>query len=200
MVNEIESEDFYIIGNNLALDFANSATVDLTADSLAAWAAAVGLIEETAAKSLALRWRSEDVEKVARFRDRLRKVVERLVSLKDVSSEDIAWVNNVLREKGVYSELVKTSEGFAKKSRIDLKEPNEICVPILEAFVDLVAFGNIDHVRKCERPECILYFYDTTKNHKRRWCSMAICGNRAKVAKFYEKKRTKSLSGTPISE
>ena len=189
MKNEIESEDFYIIGNNLALDFVNSVTADLSADSIAAWAVAVGMTESAAAKSLAFQWRSEDVEKVARFRDRLRKVVVRLLSSKDVSSEDIGWMNNVLREKGGYSKLVKTSEGFSKKSKIDLIEPKEICVPIIEAFVDLVAFGNIDYIRKCERPDCILYFYDTTKNHKRRWCSMAICGNRAKAAKFHKKRR-----------
>lgn len=29
---------------------------------------------------------------------------------------------------------------------------------------------------------CILFFYDTTKNYSRRWCSMSACGNRMKVA------------------
>ncbi|MEV0054959.1 CGNR zinc finger domain-containing protein [Saccharopolyspora shandongensis] len=39
---------------------------------------------------------------------------------------------------------------------------------------------------------CILHFYDTTKNGTRRWCSMAICGNRAKAARHYERTRTRS--------
>ncbi|MEL6323421.1 MAG: CGNR zinc finger domain-containing protein, partial [Pseudomonadota bacterium] len=33
-----------------------------------------------------------------------------------------------------------------------------------------------------EGPTCTLYFHDVSKNHKRRWCSMDICGNRAKAA------------------
>ncbi|HEX8403835.1 MAG TPA: CGNR zinc finger domain-containing protein, partial [Duganella sp.] len=37
---------------------------------------------------------------------------------------------------------------------------------------------------QCEHPECILWFYDRTKSHKRRWCSMALCGNRYKAAQF----------------
>jgi predicted RNA-binding Zn ribbon-like protein len=37
----------------------------------------------------------------------------------------------------------------------------------------------------------VLFFYDTTKNHARRWCSMAFCGNRHKVAAHYRRLRGK---------
>jgi len=43
--------------------------------------------------------------------------------------------------------------------------------------------------RKCEHPECTLWFYDRTKAHRRRWCSMALCGNRAKVARFRQQQK-----------
>jgi predicted RNA-binding Zn ribbon-like protein len=39
-------------------------------------------------------------------------------------------------------------------------------------------------VRRCEGVDCVLWFYDRTKAHRRRWCSMEGCGNRAKVARF----------------
>ena len=39
-------------------------------------------------------------------------------------------------------------------------------------------------IRECEHPDCVLWFYDRTKSHRRRWCSMALCGNRHKVAEF----------------
>ncbi|HNJ42487.1 MAG TPA: CGNR zinc finger domain-containing protein [Acidobacteriota bacterium] len=35
----------------------------------------------------------------------------------------------------------------------------------------------------------MIYFYDTTKNHTWRWCSMSLCGNRAKAAAHYRRKR-----------
>lgn len=189
-----EQSQFYIIGNNLALDFINSATHEMSTGGLANWATAVGLIESGKGTSLMAEWRSADLSQLTSFRDRLRGVVVELVGSKNVKGNDIRWINEILREKGGYSELVKTAEGFAKQSKIDLREVSEVRVPIVEAFVDLVALGNIDHVRKCERPDCLLYFYDTTKNHRRRWCSMSVCGNRAKVAKFYEKQRSKTLS------
>jgi hypothetical protein len=34
----------------------------------------------------------------------------------------------------------------------------------------------------CEAGNCSLWFLDVSKGHARRWCSMAICGNRAKAA------------------
>jgi predicted RNA-binding Zn ribbon-like protein len=45
-------------------------------------------------------------------------------------------------------------------------------------------------IKSCARSGCVLHFLDTTKNGTRRWCSMAICGNRAKAARHYQ--RTKS--------
>lgn len=37
-----------------------------------------------------------------------------------------------------------------------------------------------DRVRRCANRECVLHFHDTTRGCRRRWCSMATCGNRAK--------------------
>jgi predicted RNA-binding Zn ribbon-like protein len=51
----------------------------------------------------------------------------------------------------------------------------------------LIAPGDLALIRKCESDKCVLWFYDTTKGHKRRWCSMATCGNRHKIRKFRAK-------------
>ena len=44
-----------------------------------------------------------------------------------------------------------------------------------------------DRIRRCAHPDCILFFYDTSKNGTRRWHSMATCGNRAKAARHHAK-------------
>jgi len=44
-----------------------------------------------------------------------------------------------------------------------------------------------DRIRRCEHPACVLWFYDTTRNGTRRWCSMATCGNRAKAHRHYDR-------------
>jgi predicted RNA-binding Zn ribbon-like protein len=48
-----------------------------------------------------------------------------------------------------------------------------------------LAEANPAYLRRCANTDsCALYFYDTTKNHHRQWCSVAVCGNRHKVAEF----------------
>ena len=42
-----------------------------------------------------------------------------------------------------------------------------------------------DRIKHCENPTCVLWFFDTTRNGTRRWCSMAVCGNRMKARRHY---------------
>lgn len=56
------------------------------------------------------------------------------------------------------------------------------------AAAQLLAEGDVQLLRKCESVDCSLMFYDRTKSHKRRWCSMALCGNRHKVAEFRKRR------------
>jgi len=49
-------------------------------------------------------------------------------------------------------------------------------------------------VRRCGRRGCVLVFFDTSKNGARRWCDMAVCGNRVKAAAHYERHRRHDAS------
>jgi predicted RNA-binding Zn ribbon-like protein len=60
--------------------------------------------------------------------------------------------------------------------------PDTLLLPIARAMADLVCNDDFSHVKACEGPACTLLFIDRTKRHGRRWCSMAVCGNRAKQA------------------
>jgi len=60
--------------------------------------------------------------------------------------------------------------------------------PIADALVKLVTDDKFEYVRQCEAHNCILLFHDLSKSHRRRWCSMATCGNRMKVAAYRNRK------------
>ncbi|MFJ1707796.1 CGNR zinc finger domain-containing protein [Kitasatospora sp. NPDC088346] len=53
-------------------------------------------------------------------------------------------------------------------------------------YLELLGQG-AHRIKACAHPSCILHFFDTSQNGRRRWCSMAVCGNRAKAARHYEK-------------
>jgi predicted RNA-binding Zn ribbon-like protein len=44
-------------------------------------------------------------------------------------------------------------------------------------------------LRACENPECALFLIDRSKPNRARWCSMAVCGNRMKARRHYERTR-----------
>jgi predicted RNA-binding Zn ribbon-like protein len=50
--------------------------------------------------------------------------------------------------------------------------------------------GTWDRFRACADPSCTGIFYDASKNHSRKWCSMQSCGNRNKVRSFRERERS----------
>ncbi|MBV9493891.1 MAG: CGNR zinc finger domain-containing protein [Acidobacteria bacterium] len=57
------------------------------------------------------------------------------------------------------------------------------------AAAEFLANADLSLVKSCGGTGCILLFYDETKNHTRRWCSMAACGNRMKAALHYRRRK-----------
>jgi predicted RNA-binding Zn ribbon-like protein len=77
------------------------------------------------------------------------------------------------------------------------RNPDALLLPVGEALARLVCSEDFLHVKTCEGPACTLLFADHTRGHARRWCSMAICGNRAKQAAH--RHRLKSLANRKIN-
>ena len=65
----------------------------------------------------------------------------------------------------------------------------QLLAPVVEAAADLLVNGDWGRVHKCEDHGCSLLFYDRSKAQRRRWCSMALCGNRNKVASFRKRQQ-----------
>lgn len=71
----------------------------------------------------------------------------------------------------------------------DFNDFDSVLWPIARAAGDLLASDQLPYVRACFSKTCEWFFLDTSKNHHRRWCDMTRCGNRAKVQRFYERKK-----------
>jgi predicted RNA-binding Zn ribbon-like protein len=61
--------------------------------------------------------------------------------------------------------------------------------PLVRQAAELLVGADLKRVRECAASDCRWLFLDTSKNHSRRWCDMKSCGNRAKVRRFYRRKR-----------
>jgi predicted RNA-binding Zn ribbon-like protein len=94
-------------------------------------------------------------------------------------------LNRFLARASSHEALTTDDANSIRVTRVYSKETVEaFLAPIAEAIADLLADGDFDLVRHCDGHDCVLWFYDRTKGHRRRWCTSAGCGNRAKVAAF----------------
>ena len=198
----LETEKFSLIGNNLFLDFVNTQkirdgqpfeTLESFAD-FAGWMIAVNLLEPGQAEDLFKKWNGDSatvkfLQETIRFRNLLRGMAENIADGKDISEETLKAINAHLKKQSGFTEIEKSENGFEKRFRFDLSEPSKLLQPVAESAADFLCYGNFEFLRKCESAACVLFFYDTTKNHKRRWCSMKACGNQAKAAAFYKRKK-----------
>ena len=67
------------------------------------------------------------------------------------------------------------------------RSPDALLFPIARAMAELVCDEDFRRVKACEGHRCTLMFVDRTRGRARRWCSMSVCGNRAKQAAHRER-------------
>lgn len=116
----------------------------------------------------------------------LRALARKLITeFKEEKMSDISELNQYLHVFSTSPHLARDAEGKLTLSRISHTDSiGALLGPVAEAVAELLVEGNFALIKQCEHPDCILWFYDRTKAHKRRWCSMALCGNRHKAAQF----------------
>ena len=71
------------------------------------------------------------------------------------------------------------------------RSPEFLLLPIGEVLAKFVCEEDFTDVKACEGHSCTLVFADHTRRRARRWCSMAICGNRAKQAAHRSRLKSK---------
>jgi predicted RNA-binding Zn ribbon-like protein len=108
----------------------------------------------------------------------------------------VAAINGVLRENVAYDELTPvpdhagTITRFARRARLTDITPLRLLAPLADSASSLLCGdGDPSRVHRCGNPKCVLYFYDTTRNRRRLFCSPAGCGNRVKAAARYRRSK-----------
>lgn len=123
-----------------------------------------------------------------RLRENIRTLLEKRKAGK---RGDPSVLNTFLAAGQSYSRVVWTA---GQPPRIEsVRQQNtavSLLAPVAEAAAQLLATSNFKLVKRCEDEACVLWFADQTKSHRRRWCSMDVCGNRHKVAAYRARQRT----------
>lgn len=189
------------VGDAPALDFLNSVAtpVDVPVDwiddgeGLLAWLAQAQLVPADVLQTIRAQARPAELDKVAgqarQLREWFRGFVNshkgRRLALQDLDA--LEPLNRLLERDARFCRIVLRHDG-RPTAALELQEmrpwrsAEALLLPIGATLARLVVTEDFRHVKACEGPACTLLFADHTRGHARRWCSMAICGNRAKQA------------------
>lgn len=109
------------------------------------------------------------------------------------TKSDLSAFNAVFQE--TYGKLKLDSSGGGYRLACPADNPvDRILCEAVRSTADLLLSNRQDRIRECQG--CGWLFFDSTRNGSRRWCTMAICGNRAKARRHYQKvRRTKNSAG-----
>jgi predicted RNA-binding Zn ribbon-like protein len=67
--------------------------------------------------------------------------------------------------------------------------------PIALSALTLLTQADLSRIKQCQGDHCGWLFFDTTKNKRRRWCEMEVCGNRAKQRRHQSRRAASPREG-----
>lgn len=102
---------------------------------------------------------------------------------------DLAPINRLLERDEAYGRVVRHGDHLAFEAARRWRSPESLLIPIGEALARVVVDEDFTDLKACEGQGCTLVFADRTRGRRRRWCSMGICGNRAKVSAHRSRKK-----------
>ena len=194
-------DGFPFVGNHEALDFLNTRPVlsgeqptELLPDFavLLGWFRAANILGSREASGLRHQWGESQrarraLDSLHQLREKFRKEILKYEAGGDVQRATIEEINKLMASHPIRTRLMVTEDGFRTEAYCDPREPEDLLGPVAYSIATLLADLDRAKIRKCSN--CVLHFYDTSKKGTRRWCSMQICGNRAKVATYAARHR-----------
>jgi len=186
-----------LIAGRLALDFANliPEAHDVSWQEFVEFLVDSQVVSKERGQRLENLGRSEPAAvdgvllKILRLRECVRAVFSAVEEGRRFPHAWAAPINEILRLTEGHDELVAREgrwrlEFVARESGLEW-----LLAAIARSAAELMVEGAAAPIKRCANPECRLFFYDDSRTRQRRWCSMALCGNRHKVAAFLRRKR-----------
>ena len=190
---------FIFVGDHPAIDFVNtlSAANGQGIEHLRSWTDVIDWLSETGLSAeprleLPVSRRADALKTVRDLRQAWQSELARLVSGETLTDEFLERLNSLLANDLYHEELRREGgTGFRLGRGMSRLHGEKLALALLgRQIASFLAEANLNYLHRCANPvPCVLYFYDTTKNHRRQWCSVAGCGNRHKVAQFRERRK-----------
>lgn len=199
MTPETERMPPMFVGEHTALDFLNSIAAPKgtmidwldTKASLLDWFERSRLCDAAELEQLQSHAQADafaqTLGEIHQFRDAFRDFIHATAgrSQPPVDHPMIARLNALLRSSPLQMQIAPApsehGQTLVLNTQYPLHQPRDLLTRLAQSCAALICEADFTYIRNCEGPTCTLFFLDISKNHKRRWCSMKVCGNRAKA-------------------
>src|SRR2546429_3235352 len=178
---------FLFGGGGLAVDLRNAGVAGALRgrrEDVAAWGAAAGVVSRRE-----LRRGGREPADLRAFREALRRGLVAWAAAGTPPARLIALLNHHLARDPAVTEVSRKGRDVVTRLRSAGGPIERLYGAVARSAAELITQGDPRRLRKCANPTCRLMFYDTSKSGRRRWCSMQLCGSRAKVRAFYQRRR-----------
>lgn len=201
------------LSGSLAIDFLNSIAtpVDAVVDWIGSgkdyldWLKQAGLLVPADRSIIESNFSSDELNRIAQrarelrewFRDFVKTHMGKPLSPRALTK--LEPLNELLGLDQMFLTLVQetatsqdkndgpSSPAFRLRPQRRWRTPESVLAPVAEELAKLVCNADFTYIKACEGRKCTLLFYDETRRRERRWCSMAVCGNRAKQEAYRER-------------
>jgi predicted RNA-binding Zn ribbon-like protein len=147
-----------------------------TPQDLATWLVAVGLADQPPAAS------RQDLAHARTLREAVYQTIKRRISGQPPGPGHLAIINNSAGQPPLRTWL--EADDGRLRARRDAATAAALVASMARDAVDLLGGPLADRIRECSAQDCALLFLDTSRASRRRWCSMAACGARAKMTAY----------------
>ena len=126
---------------------------------------------------------------VRKFRRNLFEVFDAFANDRQPEMAHVAAIYETVASTVMFVEPIEKPHDLAGPSNhVRIKKPMGLLYPIAHSAARLLVEDCLCYIKECHDDTCEWIFLDCSKNHKRRWCDMKTCGNRAKARRHYKKK------------
>jgi predicted RNA-binding Zn ribbon-like protein len=103
---------------------------------------------------------------------------------------DLAAFNEALARTLAQARIASDAGGYTWTWSGEGDELDRMLWPVVRSTAEMLTSATeLGQIRVCAGERCDWLFLDTSRNHRRRWCRMDACGNRAKARRHYQRQR-----------
>lgn len=198
---------FELSGGSLCLDCANTVYRRPTAHpqerltsyaDLVRWSRQAGIVTDLEARRLIQEATHQPtaaatvLERAMALRETIYRIFSAVAHKCLPQAEDLATLNAMLTQALPLLRIIPTAGGFTWDWTRREEVLDDMFWPVVRSAADLLTSQELEAVRECMARDCGWLFIDRSRNRKRQWCDMKVCGNREKVRRYHERRKAGS--------